>query len=63
MPGAAWPQPPIWWEDLPDVLELLGSEADDKFRCWVLVPVGWLEGASLERGMGGQRKSVRSCTP
>ena len=30
-----WPQPPIWFEDLPKVLELLaGSEANRRLRYW-----------------------------
>ena len=37
-----WPKPPLWWDDLPDVVELLGEhEANRRFAGWVLVPAGW----------------------
>lgn len=46
MPDLEWPQPPIRWEDLPDLLELLGREADNRCRGWVLVPASWTSGAA-----------------
>jgi hypothetical protein len=42
VPDPEWPQPPIWWEDLPNVLTLLGHDADNRFRGWVLVPASWM---------------------
>jgi hypothetical protein len=47
-------------EDLPKVLALLGDEADDRLRGWVLVPAGWVaaetEGSESHRP-GTERSS------
>jgi hypothetical protein len=39
MPEPEWPKPPIRFEDLPDVLELLGPDSNNVLRGWVLVPL------------------------
>jgi hypothetical protein len=38
MPEPEWPLPPIRFEDLADVIELLGRNAEDVLRGWILVP-------------------------
>lgn len=42
MSDSAWRHPPIRFDDLPAVLELLGPDAARVLRGWVLVPAGWL---------------------
>ena len=38
MHASEWQQPPVRFEDLAIVLELLGADAKDVLRGWVLVP-------------------------
>lgn len=43
MDDQEWPQPPIWFEDLPVLMELLEPwEARWLLRGWVLVPAHFL---------------------
>lgn len=51
-----WPQPPIRFEDLPAVLELLGSDAEMVLRGWILVPAGWVaqSGRAAFPGLGDE---------
>jgi len=54
MTDSSWPQPPIFWEDLPKVLGLLGHDANRHLRRWVLVPASWLDAQS---GPSSRRRS------
>ena len=54
-----WPQPPIWFEGLPTVLELLSSEAEERLRGWVLVPQTWLSPTCRRQTISSGARGLR----
>jgi len=42
MSNSTWPQPPVHFEHLPAVVELLGVNASHVLCGWVLVPATWI---------------------